>query len=251
MKVYTHAGLFHADEVTAYTIIKMCYNSTDVSFNRLTDLSDIPSDGIVVDIGRKYDHTNKLYDHHQDWIPRKNGVPYASAGLIWLHYGKRVISMFTDIDKTEDIDAIHERVDRNLIQGIDAHDADNNYSLKAVCGAGEVRVHSLSNIISSFNSDDVKSETSQYFAFIDAADLVKSIISKEIKRAIKHLETEKKFDDLHETMYEDKVIILKESLPWKEIVHEKYPDALYVIAPSNHPGNPYSMISVPIEPTSR
>lgn len=49
-----------------------------------------------------------------------------------------------------------------------------------------------------------------------------------------------------------KYITLKnEFFPWKEFIHNEYPGVKFVIGPSAHPGNPYSLIAVPVSPESR
>lgn len=52
MKYYTHSGFFHADEVAGYAICRLAGVCDQLV--RLTDLSSIPSNGIVADIGRDW-----------------------------------------------------------------------------------------------------------------------------------------------------------------------------------------------------
>ena len=245
MNYYTHGGFFHADEVFGYAI---CYIS-DVceNFVRITDLENIPQDGIVADIGREWKPEQNKFDHHHGFFPRPNSVPYASAGMLWEKFGEIavVLQLFKPSDKAL-IQQIKERVDETLIQGIDAHDADSAYHFEATCSAGKVRALSISNIIAMMNSDDVSDHEAQRDAFDAASNIAMRIIQQAIKAAEKHIQAKNKFADVAEI--DGPVIVLSEGLPWKEIVHESYPDALFVISPSNHPGNPFSMVAVPVDP---
>lgn len=63
MKVFTHGGVFHADEVLAIATLQYFseqFVETVRGFN-------VPEnwDGLVLDIGREYDG-KRLFDHHQD-----------------------------------------------------------------------------------------------------------------------------------------------------------------------------------------
>ena len=240
---YTHGGLFHCDEVTGFAICKLA--GICDSFVRLTDISNIPTDGLVADIGRVDDPENYRFDHHQDFLLRDNGYPYASAGLLWAEFGRTIIRKYTN----QNIDVIWERVDKKLIQGIDAHDSDAKYFINTICSAGEVEILSLPNVISQFNSKDVSNAEAQDFCFGLAVDLITNVLESVINQAIKYFEDIVKFDSVF--ILDGEVGYLREGLSWKEIVAERYPNLKFMIHPSNHPGNPYSMIAVPITPISR
>jgi len=80
MKVATHKGIFHADEVTAVALLKVFTEDT-IEVSRVEhDSTDFSSFDMVIDIGKKFDGV-KLFDHHQ----YKGGK--SSAGLIWDYIG--------------------------------------------------------------------------------------------------------------------------------------------------------------------
>lgn len=241
---YTHGGFFHADEVTAYAICEMAGMSN--KFVRLDNINEIPGDGIVADIGREYDPGQLRFDHHQGFICRENGRPYASAGMLWKHYGHLVSAVYA---LSKWAQKIRDRVDETLVQGIDAHDADNAYQVVATCSAGPVRSVTISHIIAGFNSRNVKDKAAQDFCFRKAVDMVQAVIISHVEAAEVYMEACEKFEQV--VNVQANIITLSEGLPWKEIVHERHPEALFVISPSNHPGNPWSMIAVPVDPESR
>jgi len=252
-KYYTHAGVFHADEITGYAICVCAgaVSGTEDSVIRLTDLTNIPDDGIVADIGREHNPEELRFDHHQGFFLRDNGYPLASAGMLWKAFGEEAVAQVAyqgTHPPGEDLKFIADRVDETLIQGIDAHDADSTYKVTATCSAGTVRINTLSNIIASLNQDN---DHDQPFAWFDAYRICRRVLEAHIWAAYRHLKAVRKFDSVVTPKLGGEVLVLAEGLPWKEIVHEKYPDAAFVIAPSNHPGSPYSMIAVPFTPDSR
>ena len=76
LKIATHNGIFHADEVTAVALLKL-FGDKDVKVTRVGhDTKDFSLFDMVIDIGRKFDG-KKYFDHHQ----YKGGK--SSAGLVW------------------------------------------------------------------------------------------------------------------------------------------------------------------------
>ena len=100
MKIGTHNGKFHCDEVVACMMLtRFTKEFKDGVIRRTRDLEVLNEQDIVVDVGGVYDHSKKRYDHHQKefTIPyptKNNNVPIrmSSAGLVYLHYGREVIS---------------------------------------------------------------------------------------------------------------------------------------------------------------
>lgn len=252
MKYYTHAGLFHADEVTGYAICSMA--GVVNQFIRLKDINNLHEDGLIADIGREYDHDSKRYDHHQGFITREDDYPYASAGLLWKHYGYKVVrNEIPDLeDRAEDsilVDKIVNMVDENLIKGIDAHDSDNNYQQEFKCSAGDVTAHTLSNIISYYNYSDVSNENKQRKQFRQVVDIVKNVITYHVHDAYQYFHDVARFSEV--VSFDGGVAVSKESIKWRRIVHDKYPKVKFFIQPSNHPGSKYAMMCVTEHPSSR
>jgi len=83
-KVATHAGLFHADEVTAVALLRCVENFGEVVVDRLPHQTgeDVLSQyDLVVDIGRVHDTAGGRFDHHQ--TSPAEGESRAAAGLVW------------------------------------------------------------------------------------------------------------------------------------------------------------------------
>lgn len=250
MKTYiTHGGIFHADETLGWAILRLANESG--SFERRTNLDSLPTDGsaFIADIGREYSLARNRFDHHQGFFTRGNGYPLATAGMIWQEYGEAAV--VSCIGATSLAKEIAARVSDVFIQGIDANDADSAYKVQAECIAGPVRPLTVSHIIAGMNGDDPKDAFEQDRRFRMASDFLLDLLQSQIRSAHKFVEAKRRFGQIAELHWHPRVIILPEFLPWQEIVCADYPDALYVITPSGHPGNPYSLTAVPVEPGSR
>ena len=103
LKIATHNGIFHADEVTAIALIKLFITDNYKIYRIPHDTKDFSKFDIVIDIGRKFDG-KKFFDHHQ----YKGGK--SSAGLIWSYIGFEdkysEISKFIKIVDDNDVGAI-------------------------------------------------------------------------------------------------------------------------------------------------
>ena len=91
LNLYTHDGIFHADDVFAAALLSlMC---EDINVVRGSD-TDIPEGGdwIVFDIG------GGELDHHTPENKENNGthpgteIPYAACGLVWRKYYPEVLA---------------------------------------------------------------------------------------------------------------------------------------------------------------
>lgn len=121
--------------------------------------------------------------------------------------------------------------------------------LTATCSAGEVRVLSLSNIISTFNTKNVSDHEMQHAVFMSAFHFLYEILESQILIIAQRVKDRIDFPKFAEI--KGGVAILDILMHWKEIVHKDYPDVRFVIHESNHPGAKYCMIAVPVTPTSR
>lgn len=255
-KYYTHSGKMHADEVTGYAICILAGQS--IESVRLTKIEEIPTDGIVADIGRVHDKNQNRFDHHQEFLKRKhNNYPLASAGLLWQRYGHDAVLNSIPVNSeikitTENIKIITKKVDEKLIRGIDAHDADNEYHVEARCSAGEVNVYTLPNVISFFNDEDVNDHKTQHENFEAAAGLMLRILKKRILLAYNELIDAEYIESNGVFLNDGKVLVLEKKVNWFNIVHDNYSDeVMYVIEPSQHPGSPFSMTALSKNPNTR
>ncbi|MBX9635783.1 MAG: MYG1 family protein, partial [Magnetospirillum sp.] len=91
LKVATHSGTFHADDVFAYAILKAATGG-QLELARTRDGEVLAQADVVFDVGGTYDPQARRYDHHMRDKPlRADGAPYSSAGLVWRDFGADAI----------------------------------------------------------------------------------------------------------------------------------------------------------------
>lgn len=231
----THGGKFHADEVFATAVLSMFMPV------RLMRVFAVPegTDAIVYDIGAgKYDHHMKGGNGE-----RENGIPYASAGLIWQDYGRRALSALGCADDL--LDEAWSNLDERLVQPIDA--VDNG--LSAFDGEKRYSTVSISDIVASFNPNwDVSLEKESYDrAFLQAVGCVQEIAERFMRAEIARAKAGRLVEQAIADAPERRILVLEQFMPWKHHLfaskQEKAGDIWYVIFPSARGG--YNVQCVP------
>lgn len=122
----THSGHFHADEALAVYFLRLlpAYKNSDLV--RTRDPEKLAPCHTVVDVGGVYDDATKRYDHHQreftTVFPRHN-TKLSSAGLVYLHYGKDIISTCTGLPvDSADADLLYWKLYDDFVEAFDAND---------------------------------------------------------------------------------------------------------------------------------
>lgn len=113
MKIATHNGPFHCDDVFAVAVLLKLY--PDAEIVRTRDESVMDECDIVVDVGKIYDHEKGRYDHHQlgRGGQRSNDVFYSGLGLVWKHYG---------LEWCAGDERVRDYIDESFVQYVDAED---------------------------------------------------------------------------------------------------------------------------------
>lgn len=125
IKIGTHGGEFHPDEVFAITTLMTAVvdkgsipngdETPSFTIVRSRDQKELADCDLLIDVGSEYNPAEGKFDHHQEdgAGTRANGIPYASFGLIWKELGLTVC----------DGDRIKAGfVDDHFVQIIDAYD---------------------------------------------------------------------------------------------------------------------------------
>ena len=170
MRIVTHSGKIHSDEVAAISLLSnyFAHKNIIVTVLRSRNTDSFLDTDILVDVGLEYDHDFLRYDHHQKGFNERwdynSEIPLSSAGLIWRHYGSEIIEMY--LSKNENTDTINDLkniIYYKLIQEIDANDNgipfENSY---------------ISNLVAALNGD-VNDEKVQNENFNRAIELVGNI----------------------------------------------------------------------------
>ena len=137
----THDGNFHADEVLACCMLQRLPEYKSAAIVRTRNPDVLRSCDVVVDVGGCYDPVNNRYDHHQRGfcetlgVGRHDRVKLSSAGLIYRHFGKRLIEAALermravscvhpneDTDKDTTIRMVYTALYAKFIEAVDAID---------------------------------------------------------------------------------------------------------------------------------
>ena len=216
----THSGRFHADEIFATAMVLMIQ---DHDIIRTRDEEIIAKADIVLDVGAEYIPEKNRFDHHQNSFTRerKDGTPFATAGLIWEHYGSEIFKAKNLTDDYEIQFAINW-VDQKIISDIDA--VDNGMF-------SEDPRPSISLIIAMMNEKSTADEEAQQAAFNKAlvftTDILNNFINSAITEARVIIELEAAVKNVT-----DGILILEENLSFKDFLRSQ-PHIKRVVYPRN------------------
>jgi uncharacterized UPF0160 family protein len=211
MKIVTHSGRFHTDEVYASALLDYLYSIADEDITRTRDQKVIneaaeDENTIIIDVGRKYDPSKLFYDHHQaefnDTFSDDYDIPLSSCGLIWKHYGQKIVEAFLveyypkDVELV-DVDTVYEEFYRKMILSIDAND-NGIKQLKNPQGV-QYNFHynpTLTEMVSLFNSGSCKDEKAQMEGFLRAKALCSQMFHNKMDSIVrKHIEYNTNVDE--------------------------------------------------------
>jgi uncharacterized UPF0160 family protein len=220
MRVATHNGSFHADEVFALGALSLLGEPLDVVRSR--DPATLAAADLRVDVGFRNDPATGDFDHHQKGGAgeRANGVPYASFGLIWREFGRRICGGDADVAT---------RVDEALVQGIDANDAGHG----SAPPSDGVRPMTVSGLIGGLNPTWEEELTAEEEAarFDQAVVLAAGVLEREIASAGAQQRAGRLVRDAIDRATDPRLIELDRNVPWKHVVVTEAPQALFVITP--------------------
>lgn len=206
----THSGRFHADEIFAIAMITLLGPQNIV---RSRDMAVINQAKIVLDVGAEYDPSTLRFDHHQNSFTetRADGIPFATAGLVWRHYAADIFKQL-GLKEAAEIEFATAWVDQKIIRDIDA--VDNG------CFNDDPRP-SISMVIGMMNASSTDDEEQQNAAFYQAIDFTQGILKNFLKAAMKEAEVFTELSQLMATNIHDGILILEKNLPFKDFIRSQ------------------------------
>lgn len=222
--VVTHGGIFHADEVLATAILTRALGEITV-LRAFKVPEGLGKEVIVYDLG------GGSYDHHQKGGngSRENGVPYASAGLIWKKFGPKIVEAAGACNP----EWVWYTIDSELIQGVDAVDNGAAPTLNY-----PTQVMSINRIVSGFNPSWDSAEDPDT-AFLKAVELVSVIFDNTLASALSKAKAQSIVEEAIANAQEH-IMVLERFVPWQEFLlscsSKAATDVEFVIFPSNRGG---------------
>lgn len=256
--VVTHSETFHADEVTAVALFDLLFGVERIVRTRNQDqISELNEAGAyVVDVGKVFDHSKRLYDHHQldfkDTFDDKTAFNMSSCGLVWKHYGKQLIEGFyqkhadrivptpTDVSGSGaddspdsypaiDVDDIYSRFYHGYLKAIDANDVGVDLVKKEFLRSKPLNFtpFSVGSVISSLNNN-VDEPDNQDNQFAKAVALMKTVLTplltSSIKRNVKFLLDKPVFDTGFLSRDNPEILVLEKQINVDPHLKEQDPE---------------------------
>ena len=215
----THAGLFHADDVFASVFLERVFGQLRL-FRTFNVPEDVREDVLVFDIG------GGEFDHHQKGGNgmRKNGIKYASFGLLWRKYGRYYLRTILE---EEFVEGVWRLVDGRVVQPIDAAD----------CGQypkpDKIQVTTITSIIREFNPS-WDEEPCYDEKFLQACDTARVLFDNSLRQLIANVKAEAFVNEAISKCAGSELLILDKFAPWQKYVflNPQAKEMKYIIFPS-------------------
>ncbi len=221
-KLVTHDGSFHTDDIFAAATLSLLMEKRGEKFEiiRTRDHEIISTGDYVFDVGGIYDPETNRFDHHQTGGAGKRydemGIEYAAFGLVWKKFGMDLCGN----QKTFDF------IEKRLVVPIDAWD--NAYDL-VTNRYREVSPYFLQHIFFAMEPT-WREKTDIYEVFINAVDLAKRILSREIVQVQDAILAEESVLRIYNESKDKRIIVLDKDYPYGYIL-QNFIEPLYVVYP--------------------
>ena len=267
LTIGTHNGHFHADESLAVAMLRLLPTYNDAQLVRTRDPAQLAECHTVVDVGGEYDDGTKRYDHHQrgfDTVFPGHSTKLSSAGLVYMHFGKDIISAVTGLADGPDRDLLFEKLYTDFIEAFDANDngvnviAPGDLQKAGLEKKFEDRGFSIASVVNRYNYDhsapaaatpaekaaaeDARFQKASQFVgdqfFLELTDRARSWLPARhnVKQA---------YDARLQYDPQGRILVLPEGMPWADHLYtlEKEvpipdgvsPQVLYVLFPEDQP----------------
>ena len=236
--IVTHNGTFHADDLFACATVSLWLQKNNQPFSiiRTRDPKVIEKADYVFDVGGEYTENNNRFDHHQLKGAgfRDNGIPYASFGLAWKHFGMELCNGDS---------SVWNLIDRKIASPIDC--IDNGFDLikpiyqDVVPYGGEQPF--LINI-PAWNEDE--SDINNIFK--SQVKKVTKLLTREIKVANADSVAMQSIIDSYHKSEDKRIIELSDDFPrylFQEVL-SKFQEPIYVISHSRKSGGAWKVEAI-------
>ena len=233
LKVATHSGTFHADDVFAYAILKAAVHG-QLELTRTRDAGLWDGADVLFDVGGGFDRATRRYDHHMRDKPlRDNGEPYSSAGLVWRDFGGAAVANLIPEALSDAVIRVVAMVDQGLVRDVDLMDN----------GAMEPTPGHFSTVIEAFNITSAEAGCDENTAFLQAAEIASAVLARVCARAYAAVLAENTVAEAARNAEDPRIIVLESRVPWEDAVFDLGLDmALYVVRPA---GDAWTCSAIP------
>lgn len=205
VKVVTHNGRFHADDVCAVAVLDLLHKG-NIEVTRTRDQAIIDAGDVVLDVGGKNDG-QRIFDHHQPegGGTRKNGIPYAAFGLIWHRFGKELCGS----------ENVWIKFDQVFVQPIDASDNGVHYVLPKF---EDVRPFSFDALVYAFNPTWKEDPDTRDAKFLESVSFMKNIIGRELEFLAHEDEAREHILRNYSDAEDKRIVVLDKNYPFQDVL---------------------------------
>lgn len=256
--IATHSGSHHADEVFAVAVLMELNPFATVV--RTRDQEVIAASTYAVDVGGVWDPARGRFDHHQKGFDgrRKNGVAYASSGLVWAEHGTALVAhLFPNLSAAKHA-LVAKMVDETLVQAIDQVDTGESSIAPGYFGlSAQVSAYNTTRIEESYLKEKYPDETRRakmsaelkLRQFSAATAMVGETLRRVVAQLVDELESER-LVRASKTYFDGQVLMLTEpGLSWISVVCREMPNVLFVLYPDST-DKQVQIRTVPVSPES-
>lgn len=222
IKIVTHDGGFHADDVFGVATLLILLGEENVSVTRTRDRSIIEQGDYVLDVGDVYEPEQNRFDHHQGGGAgkRENGIPYASFGLIWKKFGAKLCGN----------EKIARSIENNVVIPIDAFD-NGMHVYKSVFQ--DIAPYLVQNVFFALEPAWEEKGWTIEEGFNEALMLAKKILRREIIRAQQEEKALKVMQAIYERAEDKRIVVCDDGRLWSRTLLYKYferlPEVMYFV----------------------
>lgn len=223
MRVATHSGSFHADELLALAVLARVHGELEIVRSR--DADALAAAAARVDVGLRHDPASGDFDHHQRGGAgeRANGIRYASLGLVWQAFGAAACG--GDV-------GVAALVDESLVQGVDAADTGQTIAEPLVEGVMQMTV---SHVLAGYNPtwEEPDDDAATRVRFDQALAVAAGILEREIASAASIARADREVAAAVTAAQDPRIVVLERGMPWHRAIHRHAPAALFVVVPKS------------------
>lgn len=215
MRIITHNGRFHADEVFSCMVIQTIHPECTIVRSRSPEI--IASGDYVVDVGGVHDERTLRFDHHQ-FSTEDTEYGKSSAGLVWDTFGELYLAHVMSTVNASAIDTVNKLV-VDFIRQIDAAD---------IGVARSSNEYSISNVIANMNPywDEARAPD---IRFAEAIAVMRSMFEAYVLNVFAVARLDR---IVSQASQEDGVFIFRRQVPWKRFLDSSlYRKCSFVVLP--------------------
>lgn len=228
-----HDGGHHPDDVFGAAMLRGVFGDFDIA--RTRDPQAVERAWAAVDVGGVDDAAALRFDHHQKGFARKrgNGVPYASAGLVWSRFGAEFAQKVLGRERSGAAQAVAEAVDRDLVAHIDAEDSGYAVPAQGRCGISAALDALNPTWLETSGLDSRGRAALHAQRFEEAVDLALGMLARACESAAAEAMAAGLVDGAPRFFGGRLMVLDRPGLPWQKLATERDPDLLLAAYPDS------------------